>query len=66
MKCRFCGCTENKACTFTIAGVVCACYWIDENVCSAPACLRAAEKLDRAKFREIPISEIRRLFREVA
>jgi hypothetical protein len=37
MKCRFCGCTDDKACTYTIAGVVCACYWIDVDVCSAPA-----------------------------
>lgn len=66
MKCRFCGCTDDKACTYTIAGVVCACYWISPDCCSAPACLRASLRLEKAKLREIPDQEIRRLFRGVA
>lgn len=36
-QCRFCGCTENRACV--TAGV--PCYWIAGDVCSAPACERA-------------------------
>jgi len=49
---------------YTIAGVKCACYWIADNICSAPACIRAAEKLERT--REVSDDEIRRLFGDVA
>jgi len=64
MQCRFCHCTDGKACVYTIAGVKCACYWIADNICSAPACIRAAEKLERT--REVSDDEIRRLFGDVA
>lgn len=66
MKCKFCGCTDRTPCKYTIAGVICACYWIDFDLCSAPACVRADLRLLRLKLREIPVSEIRRLFGGVA
>lgn len=41
--CRYCGCTEAKAC----AG---GCAWVDqdETVCSTPACVAAWKRADRA------------------
>lgn len=45
-KCRFCGCTADRACEFKTPGLseaMSRCSWIgrDEDVCSNPACLRA-------------------------
>jgi hypothetical protein len=66
MKCKYCGCTDGNPCHYVIAGRVSACYWIDFDVCSAPACVRADLRLLRMRLRDIPGSEIRRLFGEVS
>lgn len=66
MKCKFCGCTDGHACRYLIAGVVCSCYWLDFDLCSAPACVRADLRLLRMRIREIPLAEIQRLFGGVA
>ena len=57
MKCKFCGCTDEKACAIPIvfakagprlaldaelAEFVLPCDWLTENVCSAPACVDKA------------------------
>jgi hypothetical protein len=56
MKCKFCGCTDEKACAIAIdvAGQITnaapgsynvayrPCEWIAENICSAPACVDKA------------------------
>lgn len=43
--CRYCGCTENRACTITLpAGDAAGCLWIDveKTVCSSAMCLEKA------------------------
>ena len=58
MKCKFCGCTEDKACLIpiavesdgaiglvydsAIARSVISCDWLLDDVCSAPACVEKA------------------------
>jgi hypothetical protein len=57
MKCKFCGCTDEKACGIPmvivresprlalpaeLAEFVEPCGWIAENICSAPACVNQA------------------------
>jgi hypothetical protein len=58
MKCKFCGCTDQKPCLIplvagadgqatigfdaAIASSVMACDWLIPNVCTAPACVEKA------------------------
>ncbi len=41
-RCRFCGCTDSKSCSH-------GCWWVAENVCSTPSCVKKweAEKLEK-------------------
>lgn len=61
MKCKFCGCTDTRACAIPMvlmddepaialsgefAEFTTPCHWISPNICSSPACvLRAYEEL---------------------
>jgi hypothetical protein len=49
-KCRFCGCTEDRACVFEYIGLPVACWWVtkERDVCSAPACFGQYLKEQRA------------------
>ena len=52
MKCKFCGCTDERPCQIQIdidgqltnsaTGIFTACGWLIPNVCSAPACVEKA------------------------
>jgi hypothetical protein len=41
-RCRYCGCTESRACVFNDNGIPRACWWVtkERDVCSAPLCFR--------------------------
>lgn len=52
MKCKFCGCTDDKPCRIQIdidaqltnsaTGIFAACGWLIDSVCTAPACVEKA------------------------
>jgi hypothetical protein len=52
MKCKFCGCTDEKPCQIQIdidgnltsaaTGIFTVCGWLIDGVCSAPACVEKA------------------------
>lgn len=42
-KCRVCGCTELRACTFTLRGKIFVCSWLDtdKTLCTNIECIAA-------------------------
>lgn len=38
--CRYCGCTERRACILAYGSMIGGCWWVDaaHTICSAPAC----------------------------
>jgi hypothetical protein len=41
-RCRYCGCTEERACVFDRNGIPCSCWWVnrEHTACSAPGCFK--------------------------
>jgi len=55
MKCRGCGCTDDRACVYEDAGGrIFICSWVEQGLCSACAYWPPVRRLNEAEMNGLP------------